>query len=35
LRDVVVNPYRIVYRVREKAVEVVTVFHARRLFRND
>lgn len=34
LREVVVRPYRIVYRVREEAVEVVTVFHAHRLFRN-
>ena len=32
LREVVVSPYRIVYRVRDETVEIVAVFHARRLF---
>jgi toxin ParE1/3/4 len=32
LREVVVRPYRIVYRLRDGAVQIVTVFHAARLF---
>lgn len=33
IREVVVRPYRIVYRLRADAVDIVTVFHAARLFR--
>ena len=32
LREVIVRPYRVVYRLREGVVEVVTVFRASRLF---
>jgi toxin ParE1/3/4 len=32
LREVIVSPYRAVYRLREGTVEVVTVFRASRLF---
>ena len=32
LREVIVRPYRIVYRLRGGAAEIVTVFHAARLF---
>ena len=32
LREVITRPYRIVYRVRDGAVEIVTVFRASRLF---
>ena len=32
VREVIVRPYRIVYRVRPGVVEVATVFHASRLF---
>ena len=32
IREVLVNPYRVVYRFRGKAVEIVTVFHASRSF---
>lgn len=34
LREVIVRPYRVVYRVREGAVEIATVVHAARLFRH-
>ena len=33
IREVVVRPYRIVYRLRAGAVDIVTVFHAARLLR--
>jgi addiction module RelE/StbE family toxin len=33
LREVIRGNYRIVYRVRPELVEIVTVFHAGRLFR--
>ena len=33
LREIIRGNYRIVYRVKQDAVEVVTVFHAARLFR--
>ena len=33
LREVVYGSYRIVYRVKPEAVEIVTVFHAARLLR--
>jgi plasmid stabilization system protein ParE len=32
LRELVVRPYRLVYRLRGDVVEVVTVFHAARMF---
>jgi toxin ParE1/3/4 len=32
LRELIVRPYRIVYRVRGTIVEIATVFHAARLF---
>jgi toxin ParE1/3/4 len=32
LRELVVRPYRLVYRLRGDVVDVVTVFHAARLF---
>jgi addiction module RelE/StbE family toxin len=32
LRELVVRPYRLVYRLRGETVEVVTVFHAARMF---
>ena len=32
LREVIVRPYRVVYRVRDNEHEVVTVFRASRLF---
>lgn len=32
IREVIVKPYRIVYRVRPGVVEIVTVFRASRLF---
>ena len=32
LREVIVRPYRMVYRVRSDSIEIVTVFHASRLF---
>ena len=32
IREVIVRPYRIVYRVRPGLVEIVTVFRASRLF---
>jgi addiction module RelE/StbE family toxin len=32
IREVIVRPYRIVYRVLPGQVEIVTVFHASRLF---
>jgi len=31
LREIIESPYRIVYRVRDEAVEVLTVFRASRL----
>ena len=31
IREVIVRPYRVVHRLRESAVEVVTVFRASRL----
>ena len=30
LRELIVRPYRLVYRVRGDAIEIVTVFHAAR-----
>lgn len=35
LREVIHGNYRIVYRVRDDAVEVATVFHGARMFRLD
>lgn len=35
IREVLVNPYRVVYRFRGKTVEIVTVFHASRSFPAD
>jgi len=35
LREVIHGNYRIVYRVSDQAVEIVTVFHGARLFRLD
>ena len=35
LREVIVRPYRVVYRLRGGAAEIVTVFHAARLFPRD
>ena len=32
IRELIVRPYRIVYRVLPDKVEIVTVFHAARLF---
>lgn len=32
LRELVVRPFRLVYRLREDSIEVVTVFRASRLF---
>lgn len=32
IREIIVRPYRIVYRVRPGVVEIVTVFRASRLF---
>lgn len=32
IREVVLRPYRIVYRLHDGAVEIATVFHAARLF---
>ena len=32
LRELVVRPYRLVYRLQGDVVEVVTVFHAARMF---
>jgi addiction module RelE/StbE family toxin len=32
IREVIVKPYRIVYRLRPQQVEIVTVFRASRLF---
>ena len=32
LRELIVRPYRLVYRVRGEAVEIATVFHAAQLF---
>jgi addiction module RelE/StbE family toxin len=34
LREVIVKPYRIVYRLRPDLVEIVTVFRASRLLRD-
>lgn len=34
LREIIVRPYRIVYRVRGGSIEIVTVFHAARLLRD-
>ena len=34
IQEVIVRPYRIVYRVRPGLVEIVTVFRASRLFRD-
>jgi addiction module RelE/StbE family toxin len=33
LREVLVSPFRVVYRLREQTVEIVTVFRATRMFR--
>lgn len=30
LREVIIRPYRVVYRLRDDAVQIVTVFHAAR-----
>jgi plasmid stabilization system protein ParE len=32
LRELIVRPYRLVYRLRGEAVEIVTVFHGARMF---
>jgi plasmid stabilization system protein ParE len=32
LRELIVRPYRLVYRLRGEVIEVVTVFHAARMF---
>ncbi|HUF08109.1 MAG TPA: type II toxin-antitoxin system RelE/ParE family toxin [Rhodothermales bacterium] len=32
IREVIVGPYRVVYRVRSESVEIVTVFRASRRF---
>ena len=32
IREVIIRPHRLVYRIRPQSVEVVTVFHAARLF---
>ena len=32
LRELIVRPFRIVYRVSANSIEIVTVFHASRLF---
>ena len=32
LREVIIRPYRMVYRVGRDSIEIVTVFHASRLF---
>ena len=32
LRELVIRPYRLVYRLRGDLIEVVTVFHAARMF---
>jgi toxin ParE1/3/4 len=32
IRELIVSPFRLVYRTQPKAIEVVTVFHASRLF---
>ena len=32
LRELIVLPYRLVYRLRGEVIEVVTVFHAARMF---
>ena len=32
LRELIVRPYRLVYRLRGDVIEVVTVFHASRMF---
>jgi addiction module RelE/StbE family toxin len=32
LREVIVRPFRLVYRVGRDSIEIVTVFHASRLF---
>ncbi|MFI5403454.1 MAG: type II toxin-antitoxin system RelE/ParE family toxin [Planctomycetota bacterium] len=34
LREVIVRPYRVVYRVRQGAVEIATVVHSARVFRH-
>jgi addiction module RelE/StbE family toxin len=35
LREIIVRPYRIVYRLRPGVAEIVTVFRASRLFRDN
>jgi plasmid stabilization system protein ParE len=35
VRELIVGAYRIVYRHRRDAVEVVTIFHGARLFRGN
>lgn len=32
LRELIVRPFRVVYRIREDSIEIVTVFRASRLF---
>jgi toxin ParE1/3/4 len=32
LREIIVRPYRLVYRLRGEFVEIATVFHAARMF---
>jgi len=34
LRELIVRPFRLVYRVRDDSIEIVTVFRASRLFAN-
>jgi plasmid stabilization system protein ParE len=33
LREIIESPYRIVYRILDESVEILTVFRASRLFR--
>ena len=35
IREVIVGPYRVVYRTRSEVVEIVTVFRGSRLFPED
>jgi plasmid stabilization system protein ParE len=33
-RELIVRPYRLIYRQRGEAIEIVTVFHGARMFRD-
>src|SRR5438874_13479250 len=35
IREIVYGPYRIVYRLRERLAEILTVHHGARLFRHE